>query len=243
MALLSFARLTAMGPAVVLIVLSFLLHFSNGASHGAPLAVGARAGSSGFGPELSLALGGSYQARLGVFALGHGARFSETGIEYDADLSLRHAFLLVDWNPAGRGFRLTAGVAANRNRLRATAPLEDLLRRELPELPPVGVDLGRLLAEARVEPVGPYLGVGWGHPLRRGRWGVSLDLGAVHHGRPSVRLQVRSDLPLDLVPGGPEELERLLAAEQRALERELTDFRFLPVISLGVTYALRTRSP
>jgi hypothetical protein len=200
-------------------------------------AIGLRAGTTGLGPEISWALGSQATLRLGAAGLSYRTTYNDTGIDYDGDLSLRHGLLLLDWHPGGSVFRVTAGAAANDNRLDVTAPLVELLRRHRPDLPPVGIDLGMLRGSATTEPWGPYLGIGFGNPARASRWSVSLDLGAVYHGRPAVRLDTDPALPVDLIPGGREELERMRAAEERALEEELSSYRYLPVVSLGVAYS------
>jgi hypothetical protein len=208
-----------------------------GAARGASPSVGIRAGSLGLGPELSLPVGPQARLRLGAAGLGYGSTYNDTGIDYDADLTLRHGLVLLDWHPGGSLFRLTAGAAYNDNRLVVTAPIEDLLRRERPGLPPVGVDLGILRGTAAGEPWGPYLGLGLGRAPTSGRWSLSLDLGAIYHGRPSVRLEADTLLPIDLIPGGREELERLRAEEERALQDELASYRYLPAVSVGLAYS------
>ncbi|HVR29395.1 MAG TPA: hypothetical protein VMS86_07645, partial [Thermoanaerobaculia bacterium] len=181
-------------------------------------------------------LGQSVHLRAAVAALDHGETYDETGIDYDADLELRHGAVLLDWHPGGRGFRLTAGGVWNDNEVVATAPIEELLRREIPNLPPLTFDAGTLRGTVTVDSVGPYLGFGFGNPFAGGRWGIALDLGAVYHGTPGVTLVADTMIPIELIPGGQEALDRELAEEEQELQAEVEDYRFLPVVSLSISF-------
>jgi hypothetical protein len=118
-----------------------------------------------------------------------------------------------------------------------TAPLEDLLRREIPTLPPLTFDLGTLRGTATVDPVGPYVGLGFGNPFQGGRWGFTLDLGVVDYGEPDIDLVAVTQIPIGLIPGGQAALDRALDEEEEALQDEVDGYRYLPVISLGFTYS------
>ena len=200
-------------------------------------AIGARAGSLGIGPEVTFGLGEAVHLRLSAAALDHGDTYTDTGIDYDADLELRNGAALLDWYPGGGGFRLTGGAVWNDSEVEATAPLEELLRREIPTLPPLGFDAGTLRGTVTVDPVGPYLGIGWGNPFRGGRWNVAFDLGAVYHGTPEVRLVADTTIPIGLIPGGREALDRELAEEEAALQEEVDDYTVLPVASVTISFA------
>ena len=200
------------------------------------VAIGGRAGTLGIGPEVTFRLGAGFHLRGSLAGLDHDDSYDETGIVYDADLELRNAAVLLDWHPGGRAFRLTAGAVWNDTELLATAPLEELLRREIPNLPPLDFDAGTLRGTATVDPVGPYLGFGFGNPFGRGRWSIALDLGAVYHGEPDVELVADTMIPIALIPGGREALERELAEEEQALREEVEDYTFLPVVSISIGF-------
>jgi hypothetical protein len=206
----------------------------------AEVGVGARVGTLGVGPELSWTLGGSVEARVAGGFLDIDTSYGDTGIEYDAEAELRTALLLFDWHPGGGGFRLTAGGGWNGTGLDVSAPVEDLLRREVPDLPPLPFDLGKVSGRAEGRSFVPYAGIGWGRPLgvarARGRWSVSLDLGAAYHGEPEVELG--TDLPVALPTNLQQLLDQLAAEEEAELEEELREYTWLPVISLGLSLRL-----
>jgi hypothetical protein len=225
------ARLALLAALVAAVVFGALPVHADG------VALGVRGGSLGIGPELTFGLGERVHLRVAATALDHGDEYTETGIDYDADLELRNGSVLLDWYPGAGSFRLSAGAVWNDTELIATAPLEELLRREIPTLPPLDFDLGTLRGTADIDPVGPYLGIGWGHPFAGGRWGFTFDLGAAYHGEPEVTLVADTSIPIGLIPGGQARLDQELAEEEQSLQEEVDGHRYLPVVSIGFTYS------
>jgi hypothetical protein len=201
------------------------------------VSLGVRAGTLGIGPELGVALGDRLAARLAGGFFTYETTYDATGIEYDAEAELRSALLLLDWHPGGSAFRLTVGGGWNGTGLDVAAPVEDLLRREVPDLPPLPVNAGTVEGRAEGRTLVPYAGLGLGTaPRGARRWGVSFDLGAVHHGEPEVDLG--TSLPFALPAGAQEILDRLAAEEEARLEEELRDYEWMPVVALGLTIRL-----
>ena len=225
-------------PVPILLALSTIALLAAAASGADGPAIGGRAGTLGIGPELTLGLGSAstVHLRLGIFAGDYQDTITERGIDYDGDLELRHGTALVDWYPGGGSFRLSAGAAWNDDELVGTAPLEDLVRREIPNLPPLGFDLGTLQGTGTIDSVGPYVGIGFGNPFNGGRWGFTLDLGVADFGEPDIDLVAITDIPIGLIPGGQGALDAALEEEEAALQDEVEGYRYLPVISFGVTY-------
>lgn len=202
----------------------------------AETAFGVRAGTPGAGVELTVGIASRIDLRLALAGWDQDVHVTTDDVRYDGTLELRHLLALVDWHPADGAFRLTAGVAFNDDALEATAPVADLVAGEVPQLPP-GLDLGTLRGRAKGEELAPYLGFGWGDPLGGdGGWSVGFDLGAMLLGSPEVTLELDSPLPIDSVPGLREAVDRLIAAEEAELEREIADYDLLPVISLSLGY-------
>jgi hypothetical protein len=52
-----------------------------------------------------------------------------------------------------------------------------------------------------------------------------------------VELGVRTEVPIDQIPGGRAALEAAIADEERDLESELEDYTVIPVVSLSLTYS------
>jgi hypothetical protein len=158
--------------------------------------IGARAGTTGIGPELAFGLGPRLDVRIPVGVYSYDDVYDKTGIRYDAKLELRNALLLADFHPflsrsgSAGGFRLSAGGGWDDNRLKVSAPVRELVRRYRPELAPlIPSNAGTIHGEATGSSFAPYLGLGWGSATRGGRWGVSFDAGVIYQGSPHVDLK------------------------------------------------------
>jgi hypothetical protein len=200
-------------------------------------AIGVRAGTTGIGPELACGLTPHLDARLASGYYSYDDTYDATGVHYDGTFDLRNAMLLLDWHPGGGGFRLTAGAGWNGNRLQVQAPISELVRRYRPDLPSLPVELGSVHGEATGQTLAPYAGLGWGRPLGgSGRWSFSVDLGALYLGSPQVDLETR--LAFQVPPAAQQILDLAVADEERRLEDELDQYRYLPVLSFGLMVRL-----
>ena len=96
-----------------------------------------------------------------------------------------------------------------------------------------------LTAKGQVEFGGlaTYVGIGWGNATRtNGRLHYSFDLGMIFLGSPKVDLSVQGMIPDAIRPYAGAELQAILAAEQKELEKEFEDLEIFPVVSFGLSY-------
>lgn len=85
--------------------------------------------------------------------------------------------------------------------------------------------VGTLSGTRQYKGVVPYLGLGWGNPLKKSdNWGFTFDIGFNYTGKPSVTLSAT---------GTPAAAD--LEAERSRLEKDALSFS--PVFSLGLSYA------
>jgi hypothetical protein len=207
------------------------------AAGAAGFAVGARAGTAGIGPEVSFEVGRHLDVRIPVGLYSREDTFDETGVRYDAELELRNALLLADLHPGSGGFRLSVGGGWDDNRLKVSAPVSELVRRYRPELAPlVPASAGTIHGEATGSSFAPYAGLGWGSAGRGGRWGVSFDLGVIYQGSPQVDLTTDLNLGVPIPSAVRAVLDLAAADEEQRLERELEDYRYYPVVALGIVF-------
>ena len=230
-------RRTPLGGALTAAVVAAVLAASPAAAQeGRGIAVGGRAATTGFGAELAFPLGSRAAGRLAATGASYDLEFDTDQVTYEGELELASLLAVADLHPFGGGFRLSVGALIHDNALAGDAPVRDLLLEEGIRLPP-GVELGRLRARATVDPVAPYLGIGWGaSPRGRGGLHLSLDLGAAWHGEPDVDLDLPTPIPVGVLPGGATFIAALLAEEERALEAELSDYTVYPVVALSLSY-------
>lgn len=199
-------------------------------------AAGIRAGTAGLGVDLVRRFSDHAHLRLAAGTVGFDDTVSTDRLDYDAEADVTTAFLLLDWYPAGGRFRVSMGGGWNDSEVKVTAPLEPLVPLDPGDLR-LFAPLGSAVGTARGNELVPVVLLGWGNPFRGGRWNLSFEVGAFYQGAPDVELGVRTNFPIDQIPGGAEVLSAAIEVEERALERELEDYTVIPVVSLSLTYS------
>lgn len=188
------------------------------------LALTAKAGTLGLGLEASTSLLESLNARLGYNAFSYETDQTIDDIKYDLDLDLQSLSLLLDWHPLGGGFRVSAGVLANGNEFKGSAPVGNYTIGDIP-FTSVGLD-----ASVDYKSTAPYLGIGWGNSVASEKgWGFNVDLGVMFQGSPEA----------SLIPTGPNAglvPDSELIKEQQKLQDDVDDFKYYPVLSVGISY-------
>ncbi|REJ74041.1 MAG: hypothetical protein DWQ36_09165 [Acidobacteria bacterium] len=204
--------------------------------HATDFSLGPTAGTLGAGLEATV---GSprLQARAALAAWSTSIDIQTDEVDYSGDLELEQLLLVGDWYPWEGSFRISAGVAINDDRIEASAPLADLL---LPgeDFPAILVDfLGTLEGTATIDPVVPYLGIGFGNPLgQTGRWRFKVDLGVLFTGAPDVELTANLNLPIEVPPEFRQVIDIIVEQEEAELRREVADYDLYPVVQVGVSY-------
>jgi len=214
--------------------LAVFLLGSSQAFAASPVAAGAKVGTLGAGADLSLQVVPSLNARLGIQGFTYDTDGTESGVDYDIDLKLFSGLLTADWFPFQNGFRLSAGLLANGNEIDMNGRPTPGSTYDINGTSYPANQIGSLHGNADFKSVAPYLGIGWGNPFSSGgNWSFNCDLGVVFQGSPSVSLTAEGADPI--VANDPV-FQANLEAERRDLENELDDYKYYPVVSLGVTY-------
>ncbi len=145
--------------------------------------------------------------------------FRAGSVDYGAKLKFTTLGLFADFFPVGQ-FRVTAGAFLGKDQISAygeNSATSDVL--------PGEYVVGRI----RMRKVRPYLGIGWGMgPAAGPGLSFAADLGA-SYGAPRTEYEVS--------PG----MERYwgiarLQEERRRFDEKVNDYRWFPVVRLGVTY-------
>lgn len=191
------------------------------------LAIGLKAGTLGVGVELTTNV---VPALINVRLQGNGFDYSKTITDtqavYDAKLKLQSAGLIADWYPLAGKFRISGGVYYNGNKFAGTAtPVAGTIT--IGNTTYTTAQAGTVSANIDFNKVAPYVGIGWGDPVSSGSpLGFSFELGALYQGKPKSKVTAT----------GPAVVAAALAAEQQQLDNALNNFKFYPVISLGINY-------
>ncbi len=197
------------------------------------------ASSVGFGAEVMLPapearwLPENAQVRIGANAFGYTLSTVKNKVDYDIHFRLLNAHLFLDWYPWENGLRLTMGLFYNKNgteiEARASAGGYTLNGNNY------AVNVGTVDGDIRVNPVAPYIGVGLDHKLSRdGLWSLSLDLGAMYHGKPEATLDGKCASGVAALTCTA--FQQDVKAEERNLNRDLEKLVWYPVLTVGTVY-------
>lgn len=194
----------------------------------ADVGLGVKAGTTGIGADLTFPLTETLNVRGGLYYLSFSVNYEgdAENENVDAKLKLEGFPLLLDWHPMNGGFRVTAGAVINSNIIEGNATNEAV------ELDGTDFDLSSFSAEASFDSVAPYFGIGWGNAIdQEGRWTFAFDLGLLYQGSVDITASAVSANAAfqDIV-------NTALEAEIRNIEEDAKDYKFYPVVTLGVAY-------
>jgi hypothetical protein len=187
-------------------------------------AVGIKAGTTGIGIE------GIYTINEYFALRGHYSKYSDSfeessdDIDFNLDADIGMAGLLVDVHPFGGFFRLSLGLMSNGNEFSGLAIPTDTFEIGDGEYTPE--EIGELSASLTFKSTVPYVGFGWGKTTKEGL-GLNFEIGAMLQDTPQISLTTTSS-----VPG----LQEDLIAEEEEFKESVKDFKFWPVVALGITY-------
>lgn len=197
------------------------------AAAGQNVGLGIKGGTTGIGADLYGSINPSFNIRLSGSYFPYS--YSETiddddvDIRYDAKAELLALSALVDWYPTRSSFHLTGGIYYNgTNASGEGVPIENYEYASRTFTPG---ELGSLSAEAEYESVvAPYLGLGFGNPFRTERTvGFFARLGVMYTDSPSFTMQGTGIIAPT-------------ANQGRDIEEGLQDFRWYPVLDLGLSF-------
>lgn len=204
-----------------------------GSAQAIGLGVTGKAGSLGIGVEVTKSLVSMVNVRGGLNFLNYAFDQTEGGNDYDFDLKLKSFSVLVDLHPIlGRGLRFSGGIIFNSNHLDMVSIASGSY--SIGNQTYTGAEVGTLNGLVDFKSTAPYFGVGWGNATS-GRFGLALDLGVVLQGTPQVSLTATGLVTSD--PTFVQELNR----EIQELENDISEFKYYPVISLGLSMNLGVR--
>ncbi|MDR2093702.1 MAG: hypothetical protein LBP58_10410 [Azoarcus sp.] len=200
----------------------------------ADVAVSGELGTTGIGLHVSVPLPvDRLSARFGLNNYDYSLTMNTSDVNYKATLKLNTVDALLNWHPwASNGFRVTAGIVWNGNKVDAKAKPKGG-QYEINDNVYDATAAGSLKGKIDFNDVAPYLGIGWGNAPAKKGWSFSGDLGVLFQGSPSVSLKSR-----DCSAGATlcQRLANDVEVERKKLKDDAKDFRYYPVIRLGVSY-------
>jgi len=195
--------------------------------------VSAELGTTGVGVHVSVPVFRTLNARFGVNYFDYNTTGSTSDVDYKYKLKLNTIDALADWHPLENGFRLTAGVLWNGNKIEARAKANHGGKYEINGNEYDATDAGDLKGRISFNDIAPYVGIGWGNAPSKKGWSFSGDLGVIFQGSPSVSLKNRN---CKLGATECSQLNDDLQVERKKLKDDVDGFQYYPVIRFGVGY-------
>lgn len=203
-------------------------------AHAEGIGASVKAGTLGLGAEVSTQISEKVTTRIGFNTYNYKFTGTQSSVDYDINFKLKTLAAIADWYPWAGAFRTSAGLMYNKNK--AT----------LHGVPAAGATytingtsyaassaVQSLDGSMTFKPIAPYLGLGWGNPVAKDKtWGFVADVGLLYQQAPEATLQVTCASGF----AGCATLQADAAAEQTKLQSSLSDYKWWPVLSFGVSY-------
>ena len=202
-----------------------------GAAFASDFGVDAHASTLGFGGELNYSLNSYFTARVDFNRYNHSYNTTKEQIDYDFNLHLKTAGVLLDLHPFAGTFRITAGYFNNKNDIFAVALPQNGTTYTINGNTYNNSQLTSLTGDISFKSGVPYVGIGWSTlGTTSTGLGVEFDVGALLEGSPTVVLTATGSITSNST------FQSDLAAEQGKLQNDVNNFKTYPVVSLGLTY-------
>ncbi|HEY4697269.1 MAG TPA: hypothetical protein VIH29_04600 [Gallionella sp.] len=140
-------------------------------SHAENMAVTGKIGTLGYGAELNMGFSDSVTGRVGFNTFTYKYNANSNQVNYDFKLQLQTASALADWYPFSGSFRASGGLLYNNNKATLNAK-PGAAGYTINGVPYTAAEIGSLQGEMSFNTVAPYLGIGWGNPVAKGRAGA-----------------------------------------------------------------------
>lgn len=198
--------------------------------------VGLNVGTLGAGIEYSTSINEIFVLRSGLNGLNYSDSLTESGIKYDADLELRSVSLILDYHPFSNGFRLSGGAMYNGNQLKLSGKPDGTAGNiEINGTNYDSTKVGTVDGKVDFNTFAPYAGIGYSSSkTKTSGFSFNTEIGAMFQGTPTAKLNAACGPALNA--DECTQLKSDLAAEEKQLNDELSDFKIYPVVSIGLGY-------
>ena len=193
----------------------------------------------GGGLEIGTALSESYTARVGFNKFSFNYNDTSGGQTFNGNLNWSSVTALMDWRPWGGVTHLTAGAIFNNNKIDASSTVANgstytasNATFQCTGASGCGVGFGMGFNK-----VAPYLGIGWsGQPKKQG-FSFSTDIGIMFQGSPQATVTQTGTWSVQgTTVSATAAADQLVADAQKQLNSDLSNFKYYPVLSIGIGY-------
>jgi hypothetical protein len=171
---------------------------------------------------------------FGIRVAAHTGSYSrdlhKESIAYNGKLKFQNYGGLVDLYPFASGFRLSAGVFANSNKIDLASKPGQTITVNRVAYPTAAI--GNITGDVKFNKTSPYGGIGFGtKPSGRG-FGLTFDLGVLYQGSPKLSVQPHPTNPALVPPSFNANLE----AERAKTENDIKNYKYYPVVGIGFSF-------
>ena len=196
------------------------------------IAIGVGAGTLGGGVSGSVALGRSLVVRAEGNFLSLNEGFNSTDVHYSGRLRFNTAAGFAELHPAGGPFFAAVGVVGgDRKTTVKGSPTSGTVQTfKINGVTYSISQIAQLNGSIDLGSSAPYVGVGFDNTFaHRGHWGLRIAAGVAAGVSPSVSLTATGPLASDPI------VQSNLKAEQASLSHDVKDFRYYPVVEIGLS--------
>jgi hypothetical protein len=183
----------------------------------------------GYGGDVAFQMTDTVDVRVGLNQFKKSINKSSSGLDYAGDLKLSSFGLLADWHLFNGVTHLTAGLMGNGNKLSMTATAAAntnyTINGATYNSGPTG---GTLTTAVDFNKTAPYLGFGWSGQPKNSGFSFNSDFGIMFQGSPKATVTAA---------GWSGAGSALTSDAQTQLNEDLKNYKYYPVISIGIGYA------
>jgi len=183
----------------------------------------------GYGLGIAFPMTDSIDGRVGFNQFDKNINKTSDQVNYTGDLKLSSFDALADWHLFNGVTHLTAGLMYNNNKLALTGEPSGSTFTINGNIYPSST-VGTMTAAVDFNKVAPYLGFGWSGQAKNTGFSFKSDFGVLFQGKPKSTITCTN-------PNNIAQLAADCTAAQATMNEDLKNFRYYPVISLGVGYA------
>jgi len=209
-------------------------------------AAGIKLSLLGIGGEVAVPITEKMDIRAGFNGFSYDRNFDKDGVSYAGHLNFRSAEAHYDWFPFGGGFHVSPGMLLyNGNKITANAAVAGGQTFDLNDTTYTSDPNNPVHGNGKIDfkKVAPTLAVGWGSLFpRSGRhWSIPFEIGAAYQNAPRATLSLTggacdsSGLFCQDITNDPT-FQSNVKSEQDKLNKDMSSFKFYPLISIGFGY-------
>lgn len=209
-------------------------------------AAGIKLSLLGIGGEVAVPITEKINVRGGFNGFSYDRNFNKDGVAYAGHLNFRSAEAHLDWFPFGGSFHLSPGALIyNGNKITADASVAGGQTFDLNDTTYSSDPTNPVTGKGKIDfkKAAPILTVGWGSLLpRNGRhWSIPFEIGAAYQQAPRALLSLSggacdsTGLNCRDISSDPTVISNV-QAEQDKLNKDMSSFKFYPLISIGFGY-------